>query len=230
MPPNWTDQPTIMQKKLVYEPIVSHGFGQNAYVAHLESSSECIVVDPGFDAPAIQQYLTDNRLTPKAILNTHGHIDHIAGNEFLKRSWTECPIVNDANKLTDPSANLSLQFGASLTSPPADQLVSDGEVYEVAGITLEVVAVPGHSQGHVVFVWKGESPWVVFGGDILFHRGIGRSDFPDSDTQTLWTSIRTKLFTMPEDTIVLPGHGDSTTIGDERRFNPFVGDGASPLM
>jgi glyoxylase-like metal-dependent hydrolase (beta-lactamase superfamily II) len=109
-----------------------------------------------------------------------------------------------------------------LISPPADVLVREGEVYSAAGIDLEIRETPGHSRGHVVFVWKSQ-PWVVFGGDVLFRGSIGRTDFPDGDFDELAAAIHQKLFTMPADTIVLPGHGPTTTIGHERLTNPYVG-------
>jgi glyoxylase-like metal-dependent hydrolase (beta-lactamase superfamily II) len=109
-------------------------------------------------------------------------------------------------------------------SPPADQLLSEGDSYSAAGFDFDIFECPGHSVGHIVFLWKGESPWVVFGGDVLFQGSIGRTDFPDGSFEQLASAIRSKLYTLPEDTIVLPGHGDSTTVGVEKGSNPFVRD------
>lgn len=218
-----------MHDRLQIHTVVSLPFSQNTYIVHLNENSNCVVVDPGFDPQAIEDVLLQHQLTPRAILNTHGHVDHIAGNEWMKRCWPECPLVIghlEAEKLTDPHANLSGQFGSGITSPPADQLVREGEPYEVAGLVLDVLEIPGHSKGHVVFVWKGGSPWVVFGGDVLFQGSVGRTDFPDGNMAQLTTAIRSKLFVLPEDTLVLPGHGEATTIGEEKRSNPFVGDRA----
>ena len=218
-----------MAAELVVHTVVSRMFGQNTFLLSLDQRSDCVIIDPGFDADAIQECLLEHKLTPKAILNTHGHVDHIAGNQFLKRAWPDCPLVigaNEADKLTDPMTNLSGQFGAGVTSPPADHLVKDGDVYEAAGLQFEILEIPGHSRGHVVYVWKGGQPWVVVGGDVLFQGSIGRTDFPDGNTDQLLSSIRSKLLVMPEDTVVLPGHGPSTTVGEERRSNPFVGDHA----
>src|SRR5262249_34122073 len=110
-------------------------------------------------------------------------------------------------------------------SPAADRTVKEGDVVEAAGIRLEVLDVPGHSPGHVVFLVRGE-PCRVFGGDVLFRGSIGRYDFPDADGPLLKRGIRTKLFTLPPTTVVHPGHGPATTIGQERLFNPFVGEQA----
>lgn len=218
-----------MGLQLALHTVVSRMFDQNTFLVGLDGRSDCIVVDPGFDAEAIQNCLLEHQLTPKAILNTHGHIDHIAGNDFLKRCWPDCPLVigaNEADKLTNPAANLSAQYGAGVTSPPADHLVRDGDTYEAAGVELSVLEIPGHSKGHVVYLWKGGDPWVVLGGDVLFQGSIGRTDFPDGNTAELLTSIRNKLFSLPAETIVLPGHGPATTVGDEKQLNPFVGDSA----
>src|SRR5262249_7691493 len=118
-------------------------------------------------------------------------------------------------------ANLSAPFGMSITSPDADRTVKEGDVLEYAGIRLEVLEVPGHSPGHVIFVWRGE-PSLVFGGDVLFRGSIGRSDFPGGDGELLLRGIREKVYTLPPNTIVYPGHGPVTTVGHERRTNPFV--------
>lgn len=208
------------------QTIVSRMFAENAYLVHLEGRSDCLVIDPGLDWNEIIQQIADLRLQPAAILNTHGHADHIAGNEALKRCWPDCPLIigrGDAPKLTDPVQNLSAPFGMGLTSPPADQLVQEGDRLELAGIELDVLDAPGHSRGHVIFLWKGGQPWLAFAGDVLFRGSIGRTDFPDGSFEQLEHSIHTRLFTLPDDTLVLPGHGEPTTVGYEKRHNPFVG-------
>ena len=200
-------------------------FAENAYIASFDGRSDCLVFDPGFDAQEIIARITRQRLTPAAILNTHGHSDHIAGNDALKRVWPDCPLVigaGDAPKLTDPELNLSAAFGAAVTSPEADTLLHEGDVYSAAGMDLYVLEIPGHSVGHVAFLFKDHDPWIVFGGDVLFQGSIGRTDFPDGDTDALIRNIQTKLLTLPEDTLVLPGHGPATTIGAETRENPFL--------
>ena len=132
-------------------------------------------------------------------------------------------LIAPALLLTDANANLSAPFGMPITSPPADQVVREGDRMDAAGITLEVLEVPGHSPGHVVFVWR-DSPCLVFGGDVLFRGGIGRFDFPGSDGQLLFEGIRGKLFTLPADTVIYPGHGPETTLGAELAGNPFLAE------
>jgi glyoxylase-like metal-dependent hydrolase (beta-lactamase superfamily II) len=206
--------------------ITSRMFAVNTYIVHLPDRRDCVVIDPGFDVDRILQRLFDTRLTPAAILNTHGHIDHISGNEALKRQWPGCPLVIgefEADKLIDPMRNLSGLYGTPVVSPSADRLVRDGERLEFGGMGFTTRFTPGHSSGHVVFVWQGSMPWLVFGGDVLFAGSVGRTDFPDGDFEQLRASIHEHLFTLPDDTVVLPGHGGPTTVGQERRENPYVG-------
>jgi glyoxylase-like metal-dependent hydrolase (beta-lactamase superfamily II) len=210
--------------------IESMPFGQHSYVIRRSDSLECVVVDPGFEPEGIVAWIDEHGLEPVAILLTHGHSDHIAGNGYLKRRWPALPIVigrHDAPKLSDAKANLSAPFGLALTSPPADRLLDDAETLSVAGLDMRVHEIPGHSIGHVVFVLDGVSPPVVIGGDVLFHEGIGRTDFPDGDFDALAQGIRQHLYSLPAEAIVLPGHGEPTTVGHERNYNPFV-PGTSP--
>ena len=206
--------------------ILSVPFQENAYVAQLDGRSDCLVVDPGLEPEKILEYLDSRQLIPAAILNTHGHSDHIGGNAILKARWADCPLVigsADAPKLTDPRLNLSAVFGAELISPPADVTVNDGETYSAAGFELRVLAIPGHSAGHVVYLWEGHQPPVAFAGDVIFAGSIGRTDFPDGDFRQLEAGIHAKLFTLPDETQLLTGHGEPTTVGQEKRYNPFVG-------
>jgi glyoxylase-like metal-dependent hydrolase (beta-lactamase superfamily II) len=215
-------------KSLELACVVSQPFAENTYIAWLTGRSDCVVFDPGLEPDRVIDLLEQKRLTPVAILNTHGHSDHIAGNAAMLDCWADCPLVigaGDAPKLTDPNLNLSAPFGFEIVSPPADRLVREGDWLELAGMRLEVLETPGHSVGHVVYVWKEGSPWIVFGGDVLFRGSVGRTDFPDGSPSQLLGSIRQKLFTMPPDTIILPGHGDSTTVGEERWTNPYAGEG-----
>ena len=203
-------------------------FEENTFLVWLPGRSDCLVIDPGLEPEKILHALEDRHLQPAAILNTHGHADHIAGNRALKTRWPDCPLVigrADAPKLQDPWANLSRPFGLDILSPPADVLVDDGQHYSAAGLELEILTLPGHTAGHVVYLWRGGEPWVAFVGDVIFQDSIGRTDFPDGSFRQLRHGIREKLFRLPDQTVLLPGHGPPTTVGQEKKHNPFVGLG-----
>jgi glyoxylase-like metal-dependent hydrolase (beta-lactamase superfamily II) len=215
-----------MSAPLRIRAIVSLPFEENSYVVWLPDRRDALVIDPGLDPDAILDFLRQERLTVAAILNTHGHADHIAGNADLKKAFPDAPLIIGAGEvklLSDAEANLSAPFGMAITSPPADDTVREGDTLEVAGIALEVLEVPGHSPGHVVFLYR-DTPCVLFGGDVLFQGSIGRYDFPGCDGKLFLEGIRGKILTLPKDTVVYPGHGPETTIGQEKRFNPFVGE------
>ena len=216
----------MADSQIHYASIVSVPFEENSYVVHLEGRNDCLIVDPGFEPEKIFKHIDEHDLEPVAILNTHGHSDHIAGNGAMKERWPDIPLVigaNEVEKLSDPFQNLSGQFGLPMTSPDADQLLTEGESYTAAGMHFDIYEIPGHSSGHIVFVWRDGQPQVVLGGDVLFRGSIGRTDFPDGSFEKLRAGIHEKLFVLPEDTIVLSGHGPETTIGQEKRTNPFVG-------
>ena len=204
--------------------LVSMPFEENTYVAWLPGRNDAVVIDPGLEPDAILDFLREEGLTAAAILNTHGHADHIAGNEAMKQAFPDAPLVigtRETPLLADAELNLSAAFGFEIVSPAADRTVAESEIVEAAGLRFEVFDVPGHSPGHVVYVFRGP-PCLVFGGDVLFRDGVGRTDFPGGDARLLYDGIRQKLFALPDDTVVYPGHGPVTTVGRERRTNPFV--------
>ena len=205
--------------------VVSSPFDENTYVLRFKDRSDCLVVDPGYGPEQILALLDEQKIVPAAILNTHGHSDHIAGNGALKQRWPDCPLIigqHDAEKLTDAQLNLSARYGRAITSPPADRTVRTGDQVSAAGFDLEVREISGHSAGHVVYLWKGGSPNLVFVGDVIFQGSVGRSDFYDGDFDQLAAGIRAKIFTLPDDTVLLPGHGPATTVGEEKTGNPYV--------
>ncbi len=207
--------------------IESQPFAENSYVVWREGSSAAFVIDPGFEPDLIVEFLESKKLELAAIVNTHGHVDHIAGNEAMKQRYPAAPILigrGDATMLRDANLNLSGGYGFNILSPDADRLLIDGEDIEVAGIPMNVREIPGHSPGHVVF-YVEEAGWIL-GGDVLFAGGVGRTDFPGGSFKQLKDGIHAKLWPLPEATKVFPGHGPPTTIGEEKATNPFVGSGA----
>lgn len=207
--------------------IETQPFAENTYVLYRPGRRDALIVDPGFEPDKVVRLLEREQLTPAAILNTHGHVDHIAGNDFLKKQFPDAPLIigrGDAPMLTDAMLNLSGAYGLPILSPPADQLVDEGETLDLAGFIMDILEIPGHSPGHVVFVFRDDDKTIVLGGDVLFAGSIGRTDFPGGSTDQLVGGIRKKLWSLPDDTVVYPGHGPETTIGEEKRSNPFCGE------
>lgn len=208
-------------------------FDENSYLITLPGRQDGVIVDPGFEFPKILDEAEALGITPVAILNTHGHADHIAGNAAMKDRWPDSPLIigeGDADKLTDPVGNLSAIFGFPMVSPKADQTVREGEVLELAGIRWTVRNTPGHCSGHVVFIASELDPVIVLSGDLVFVGGVGRVDFPDGNARQLVASIRDVLFTLPDSAVLLTGHGPTTTVGEEKRSNPYVGEHATGIL
>jgi len=196
----------------------------NCYVVGCEETKEALVIDPGFDrddeADKVLKMIDQNGLRVKYIVNTHGHSDHTAGNGIMKKA-TGAPILiheDDAIMLTNVAKTLSRIFGLRVTSPPADRTLRDGDVIQVGRIRLVVLHTPGHSGGGISLLGDG----VVFTGDTLFAGSIGRTDFPGASFEEIMDSIKTKLVTLPDRFKVYPGHGPVSTIGEEKKYNPFL--------
>jgi hydroxyacylglutathione hydrolase len=227
MPPaHYFGGPFVKPSDIDITAIISFPFEENSFVIRHPHRKDCLVVDPGLEPEKIIEFLDGSGIEPAAILNTHGHSDHIGGNGVLKQHWPTCPIVigeNESPKLTDPRLNLSATFGLPLTSPPADVTVSNNDIYEAAGFRLKILDLPGHTTGHVGFQIEDCQPPVVFVGDVIFAGSVGRTDFPDGDFKQLARGIREKLFILPDDAVLYSGHGSNTTVGREKRTNPFVG-------
>lgn len=194
--------------------------GTNCYVLWDEKSLEAAVIDPGFEDQRIVDVITQNNLTVKYILLTHGHFDHLGGvNQIRKLTGAKVLIhANDADCLTDPKRNLSILAGMSMALKPADGYLSEKENINVGDINIRVMHTPGHSKGGVCLLAEN----TLISGDTLFNTSIGRTDFADGDLTELLNAIEFKLFLLDDAIRVLPGHGDDTTIGYEKKNNPFL--------
>jgi hydroxyacylglutathione hydrolase len=194
----------------------------NCHIVGSESTLEAIVIDPGGDADRILAELRRLNLRVVQIVDTHGHFDHTLANGRLKDA-TGAPLLiheADAEMLTNPLKGLSFWAGNIRPGPAADGFLNDGDVLRAGDVSLQVLHTPGHSPGSISLSAAG----VVFSGDALFQGSIGRTDFPGGDYNTLIRSIRTRLLTLPDDTVVYTGHGPCTSIGEERQNNPFLND------
>ncbi len=212
-------------QELVVVTIETAPLGENTYLVYKSNSRQAIAIDPGIESSRIVEEITSRELEVVAILNTHGHGDHIGGNATLKEMFPSAPLIigtGDSVMLTDPNANLSWMAGLEIVSPPPDRTVSEGDRLEFAGIELEVLDVPGHTPGHVAYLIRQTEPWYVFVGDVLFAGSVGRTDIPGGDGRRLLQSIREKLLTLPPETRVFPGHGPTTTVGQEKWTNPYL--------
>jgi glyoxylase-like metal-dependent hydrolase (beta-lactamase superfamily II) len=196
--------------------------GCNCTILGDESSHEAIVVDPGYDVPHILAVLAKHKLTVKQIFVTHAHIDHIASAQSLKQI-TGAPILY--NHVDLPLvAMMDVQAGwlnlPVPTVPPPDHSPADGEAVTVAGIRGEVLYTPGHTEGSLCLYVPSEN--LLLAGDILFAGGVGRTDLPGGSSSKLLASIHERLLPLPDATLVIPGHGPTTTIATERATNPFL--------
>ena len=211
-----------MATPLHIQTIVSHGFGENAYIVRCVATGEAVVIDPGNRAADIVSRLKRDDITPVGILLTHAHLDHIEGVAALKRA-TDAPIwLHAADRpLYDAAGEQAAMFGMQVEPlPPPDETWSHGDTYRFGDCSFEVRHAPGHAPGHVILY--SADAGLAFVGDVVFAGSIGRTDLPGGDYETLMTSIREQVLTLPDETTLYAGHGPTTTVGHERVGNPFL--------
>jgi len=199
--------------------------GNNVYLLWDESTREAALIDPAIGSEGLADFAESERLVPKYIFNTHGHFDHIWNNALFKREWRVpliCPRGDEAVFRHAAQAAVSWGFGTPELSPPVDVWCGDGDEFLLGAEKIQVISTPGHTPGHVSFLTTAG----LFSGDVIFRGGIGRWDLPGGDGKLLLTSIRERLFDLPDSTVVFPGHGPPTTIGEEKKDNPYVGEDA----
>lgn len=201
-------------------------FQMNCYVYYDETKLEGVIIDPGAftrdEENVISELIVKKKIKVKYILNTHGHIDHILGNQWAKEKFNVPLLMHEDDlPLIDKAVEQGLMFGIEFPKPPQlDGFLQENDEVKFADCILKVIHTPGHSPGGICFADEKEK--IIFGGDILFRGSIGRTDLWRGDMNELLSSIRNKLFIYSDDYVVYPGHYEETTIGDEKRNNPFV--------
>lgn len=190
----------------------------NCYVVY--SDGEAGIIDPGGDTEAVFDFIQQNNLTVKWLLNTHGHVDHIISDDKVLAKYNVPLMIHtlDAPMLASAELNLAVDFGLDTVAPPATVMLNNEDQVPLGKEVFQVIHTPGHTPGGITLY----TPGLAFSGDTLFFESIGRTDFPGGDYHQILQSIKQKLFALPDDTLVLPGHGGSTKIGMEKSYNPYV--------
>lgn len=207
-------------KSFVFSPIQ-----ENTYLLYNEFN-ECLVIDPGCYFPEEQDelrgFITQSSLKPRMLLNTHCHLDHVFGNKFVAETWELTLQLHEKEKpLLDYAPTSGLVYNMPFVNYVGEYIyLKAGDMIKLGEDELAVIEAPGHSPGHICFYCAKQN--FIISGDVLFNRSIGRTDLPGADHETLLKNIREKLFVLPDETVVYSGHGPTTTIGDEKRHNPFL--------
>ena len=206
---------------MILKELVITALAVNCYIIGCEETKEAAVIDPGGNAQTILRALNESGLKAVYIINTHGHTDHMGANRAVKDATGAQVLIheNDAKMLVNAVSNFSFLTGNNITSPPADQLLKDGDIITIGNtVALEVIHTPGHTPGGISL----KTGSVIFVGDTLFNGSIGRTDFPGGSFKEIIDSIKERLLCFDDDTICYPGHGPSTTLGFEKKYNPFL--------
>lgn len=204
-------------KMMVLGPVAT-----NCYILYDESSKDAVIFDPADCVDRIEAFLAEEKLQLRAILLTHGHFDHVGVAEALREKY-DLKIYGHEQEdsvVSNPAHNLSMGMGGSSISFHLDEMLQDGQLFKVAGFSLKVFHTPGHTVGGACYYLEEEK--MLFSGDTLFATSIGRTDFPGGSYSQLVRSIEDKLMVLPDDVKVFPGHGEQTSIGYEKKYNPFL--------
>jgi len=209
------------------QPFTFNPFEENTYVIS-DESGECVIIDPGCYEPAeereLADYIEEHHLKPVACWLTHAHIDHVLGCAFVHEKWNLKPQVHrDDLKLLQSVKSYGELWGFKVPDVPTpEKFIGEDDAMNFGQSEMKVIFSPGHSPGHVVFYSANDR--LLIGGDVLFNGSIGRTDLPGGNHEELIRNIRTKLLTLPGETVVYCGHGPETTIEAEKKFNPFLND------
>lgn len=202
-----------------------NSFQENTYVLFDETNA-CVIIDPGCyeknEKQELENFIQTKQLHVTHLLNTHGHIDHVLGNAFVKQKYNVALHIHPTDEATLRAVETyAPAYGFVLYEPAKpDYFLNEGDVIRFGNATLQVLYVPGHAPGHIAF-YNAEQK-ICIAGDVLFNGSIGRTDLPGGNFDTLLESIQTRLFTLHDDTLIYPGHGGSTTISREKKYNPFL--------
>ena len=207
-------------KSFVFSPIQ-----ENTYLLYNEFN-DCIIIDPGCYFPEekdeLKEFITQSSLTPRMLLNTHCHLDHVFGNKFVAETYAlTLQLHEKEKKLLDYAPTSGLMYNMPFDNYVGEYIyLKEGDIIKLGEDKLKVIEAPGHSPGHICFYCAKQN--FIISGDVLFNRSIGRTDLPGGNHETLLKNIREKLFVLPDETVVYSGHGQVTTIGEEKKYNPFL--------